>query len=230
MPYKDISELPSSVKKLPTQAQKYFLQVFNEVYKKNQSDAKSMKIAWSMVKEKFTKKYLNLNDNTDDIQFFTLISKDADSSIILNEEEDYIVMDAVLADTNQTSKGFRLTEEQLNFLADQINTNGSLNPDVSHEVAKKLKSTMMGASEEELASAMKRARGVLKNIKAAVKDGKLWIQAKLNKQYKRHINRFRGLSAEFTGYKKSGGRLEIEKFLGFTFTDKPNFAGALIAR
>lgn len=230
MPYKDISELPSSVKKLPTQAQKYFLQVFNEVYKKNKSDAKSMKIAWSMVKEKFSKKYLNLNDNTDNIQFFTLISKDSYSSIILNEEEDYIVMDAVLADTNQTNKGFRLTEEQLNFLADQINTNGSLNPDVSHEVAKKLKSTMMGASEEELSSAMKRARGVLKNIKAAVKDGKLWIQAKLNKQYKRHINRFRGLSAEFTGYKKSGGRLGIEKFLGFTFTDKPNFAGALIAR
>lgn len=57
MPYKDISELPQSVRNaLPDEAQKLFLEVVNSALKQYDGDeAKAFATAWSAVKKQFTK-------------------------------------------------------------------------------------------------------------------------------------------------------------------------------
>lgn len=54
MPYKNISELPSSVKDLPQHAKTIFLNAFNSSYEKYGEEG-AFKIAWAAVKHKYKK-------------------------------------------------------------------------------------------------------------------------------------------------------------------------------
>jgi len=72
MPYNSLSELPSSVKKLPTKAQKIFLSAFNSAYgqfdpskhKAENAEAYAFAVAWSAVKKAGYKKETVTEFNT----------------------------------------------------------------------------------------------------------------------------------------------------------------------
>lgn len=55
MPHKSITELPKAVKSLPLPAKKLFLKAYNSA-KKKQSEEKAFKIAWTAVKQLYSKK------------------------------------------------------------------------------------------------------------------------------------------------------------------------------
>lgn len=54
MPYKSVKELPPQIKVLPPAAQRIWLRVFNTAIKTN-SEEVAFKIAWSVVKQQYTK-------------------------------------------------------------------------------------------------------------------------------------------------------------------------------
>lgn len=55
MPYKNIEDLPKKIRKiLPKEAQKLFVKVFNQAYKKH-DEATAFKIAWAVIKKKYIK-------------------------------------------------------------------------------------------------------------------------------------------------------------------------------
>jgi cation transport regulator len=55
MPYKKIEDLPEAVKKpLPKHAQEIFLKVFNNSFKKYDSEESAFKVAWGAVKKVYS--------------------------------------------------------------------------------------------------------------------------------------------------------------------------------
>jgi hypothetical protein len=112
-------------------------------------------------------------------------------------------------------------------MADQINTYGSTLPDVDHE---KLMTLVKKHGRDQVAimNSLKNEKGIFKSIKAAVTNGKLWIQAILDKRYKNHTDRFKALSIEAFA-DVEGDRLTNPQYLGFTFTNTPKLPGAQIA-
>lgn len=56
MPYKNIKDLPASVQhNLPKDAQKIYLEAFNNAWKHYKTEETVYKIAWSAVKKKYRK-------------------------------------------------------------------------------------------------------------------------------------------------------------------------------
>ena len=56
MPYKEINDLPESVKEhLPKHAQEIFLAAFNNAEKEYEEEERAFRVAWSAVKHKYEK-------------------------------------------------------------------------------------------------------------------------------------------------------------------------------
>ena len=67
MPYSDVSQLPSYVKKYDLKIRKQFMHVFNTVYKStNGNEARAFKAAHSILKKRFDKKDSMVNNTRDD--------------------------------------------------------------------------------------------------------------------------------------------------------------------
>jgi len=236
MPYNSVKDLPPSVKKvLPVSGQKLFLQVFNKEFAKTKGDeTMSFRVAWGVVKKQFKKKGTKWVANSSDFvnpEFFEFELIPSGTEIVINDEDGELVMDAVLADTSKNKQGLHFGLEELKDIADQINMNGSTLPDISHmtwgEINKDYLQQFL--SDEELVNLMKKRKGVFKDIKALVKEGKLWIRAKLDKRYKNHVDKFKGVSIE-TVAKRNGDKLINPLYMGFTFTDNPALKEALIVK
>ena len=133
-----------------------------------------------------------------------------------------------MADTNKNTDGDFFTEEELKVIETQINTFGSTLPDVDHE---KLNSLVQryGNNYDAIVAELRKEKGIFKNIKAVFEKGKLWIQAVLDKRYKNHTEKFKGLSIESLAKRDDDGRLRNPKYLGFTFTNNPKLVAAKIA-
>lgn len=234
MPYNNISELPASIRKvLPESGQKVFLEVFNSSYAKHRSDSVAMEMAWGVVKKRFKRVDGMFVANSSDYetpQLYSFSVEVSDNEFILNSDGDEVILDAVLATTEKrASDGAYFDEEGLSHLAEQINSGGSALPDVDHAVFLNTLKQAYGLATDKIVELVKQQKGVFKSIKAAVKNGKLWIKAILDKRYKNHVSKFKALSIEAVGKRDSTGRILNPAYVGFTFTDKPNLQGAKIA-
>jgi hypothetical protein len=160
---------------------------------------------------------------------FALEPAEGGEVIVRNADDGSVEFDAVLATTEpRRTDGAMFTEEALSDLADQINREGSSFPDVDHATLARLEQ-QYGFDVDALIAAVKREKGVFKSIKAAVKNGKLWIRASLDKRYHNYVGRFKNLSVEAAAIKTADNRLLRPRYIGFTFTNTPQLAGAKIA-
>lgn len=235
MPYSSIEELPESVRKvLPVKGQELFVEVFNDSFGRTGSEATAFRTAWSIIKKRFRKVDGKFVANSSDFttkELFTFSLEPAyEQTLVYNSDSDEVVLDAVLADTSKNKQGKWFSEEDLKQIAEQINTQGSTKPDTDHETTQKIFSNATGKPLEVVMNEIKRAKGFFKNIKAAVRDGKLWIKAFLDSTYKSFVDKFEGLSIEAIGDRTDEGRVKNPKYIGFTFTDSPQLEAAQIAQ
>lgn len=210
-------------------------QLFNEIYDfqrlHGSSDSVAVNVAWNIVKEKMQPRGDSLVAMSGSFITPKIHSISMDSpevKVVMNSETEEIILDAVLADTNKNSDGDFFTEEELKDIEGQINVMGSTLPDVDHE---KLNSLVKryGNNYDAIVSELRKEKGIFKNIKAVFDKGKLWIQAVLDKRYKNHTEKFKGLSIESLAKRDDSGRLRSPKYLGFTFTNNPKLVAAKIA-
>ena len=163
------------------------------------------------------------------VKVFQFSLEPREGEVIIKNSEDGIELDAVLATTEgRRTDGARFTVESLEELAAQINSEGSTFPDVDHQTLTKLEE-QYAFDMDGLMAAIKREKGVFRSIKAAVKEGKLWIKAFLDKRYKNYSDKFKNLSIEAAALKTADNRLVKPKYIGFTFTNNPQLPGAGIA-
>jgi hypothetical protein len=137
-------------------------------------------------------------------------------------------MEAILATTDKNTDNKFFTEDELSDISAQINTLGSTLPDVDHEKLQELVKKY-GNNYEAIKTEIAKEKGVFKTIRSALKDGKLWIQAVLDKRYKNLVQKFGSLSIEALADADVTGRLRQPKYLGFTFTNNPKLKAARIA-
>lgn len=149
--------------------------------------------------------------------------------IVMNGDTEEVMVEAVMADTNKNSEGQYFTDKELQEIANQINTEGSTLPDEGHSVLQGLMKEF-GSNYEAIKVKIKEEKGVFNTIKAVVKDGKLWFQAFLDKNYKDLVNKYKGISIEVLGDNNGSGRIMSPKYLGFTLTNTPKLKAATIDR
>lgn len=230
MVYTSIESLPEYIRTILTEeAQEYFLKVYTLAYK-NYDDDTSFQIAWEATKLKLQKSgntYVIHNHyyKTPEVHEFEM--NEEETNISMNSETEEIIMDAVLADTNPNTDGKYFTEQELEDLAFQINTFGSTVPDVDHEKLMALVKKH-GRNHDAIMHELKNEKGIMKNIKASVEKGRLWIRATLDKRFKNHLDKFKALSIEAFADVENN-RYSNPKYLGFTFTNNPKLKGARIA-
>lgn len=220
MPYNgsDDKELPNYVKKMPKIVRVKWVAIFNETYKKD-GESVAFRLANAWLKKHVSKKSSEVmaSKAEDSVEFFTLNFEFPEEQLVVKALGDEEVIEAILTDVGTDSDGDSYDESFLYELAEQINKEGIIG-DFDHEEMQRLRK--IGFDKDSIKSAMKSKQGVAKAIKAAVRDGKLWVQAVIDKRYKKRILNSRGISLEGLFRKKAGTNVyEAGSIFGFTFTE-----------
>jgi cation transport regulator ChaB len=225
-----VEGLPEYIKEiLSPDAQEYFLKILLLAYK-NYGEDDSMHLAWEATKLKIQKVgTVYVTNNYYNNMVKSLDMSPEETNIAINSDTEEIIMDAVLADTNLNTDGKYFTEQELVTLAEQINTFGSTVPDVDHEKLMTLVKKH-GRDHDAIMTELKNEKGIMKNIKASVEKGRLWVRATLDKRFKNHLDKFKALSIEAFADVEQDGRYVNPQYLGFTFTNNPKLKGAQIAQ
>lgn len=215
------------LKQLPKPAKDLWERIYSE-NKDKYGELKAAKIAWEVVKKKYTKKngkWVKISGKSYEITYKTLqtsfyITKDKDG-------EEYI--EGVLATTTPDREGECYDEEALLDLERQFNT-GEFYGDFMHHQMNKVLPTLKSYDDIK-----NKAYKLIKVIKAKYQDGKLYIRAKIQKGYERIVRQFKALSIETMNdsndsYVDSKGIKHIRKStaLGLTLTNNPVNSMALL--
>jgi hypothetical protein len=220
--------LPDS---FPKEARDFYSGVHAKSYTSTRDDVLAHKVAWEVTKSRMKMVNGNLVCNAIDfvpVQLFRFQLEEPSDVVITNHDDGEIELDISLAHTGPNLKGQYFAEEDLQYMAEQINSEGSTIPDVNHDIIKKM-SPAYNDDPEALALALKREKGVFKRVKAVVANGKLWIKAFLDKRYKSYAEQFRKVSIEAIGKVDNTGRVVKPRYLGFTFTSTPQLQGVGVA-
>lgn len=217
---------------LPKEGVMLFEDVKSSFINKGYSNAVSEEAAWKAVKSKLVNSssgFFAMSESFKPVKFYTFEMKDSQTKVVMNANTEEILLEAVLASTEPNSEGYFFTDEELELITKQINESGSTLPDVDHELLKELVK-VYGRNDELIRQKIASRKGVFKSIKSLVKDGKLWIQASLDKRYKNHVDKFNSLSIEAFADSDESKRLRNPKYLGFTFTNNPKLKSAKIVK
>lgn len=171
-------------------------------------------------------------NSTDFIEFDSLKPTSTDGErISFSNSENGVVLNAILADTSpRKSDGRFYTERDLCVMADRINREGLVNPaDDEHESFEKI-AFANNYNAKNTRSVLARTRGFIKNIKANVEDGKLWIQAWLDDKYQDMVDKYHSLSVETLAFKDRSKRMRDPQPLGFIFTNTPELENSKIVK
>ena len=226
--------IPQAIKKmLPDTGVKYFERAYSMAIERNHSDSSAFKIAWGATKKKMrqTSDGVFVANSLDFVpqKLYRFSVEPTNEVLITNSEDGSIMVDAVLADTTpRKSDGKKFTLESLQAIADQINLSGSTLPDTEHMIANSVLKKTVGDIKDAY-DRIKSQKGLFTSIKAAVRDGKLWIRAWLDKRYQKIVNKYKFLSIEATAKEDGNGFLVEPNYLGFTFTKNPQLVGAALA-
>jgi|ETNvirenome_6_85_1030632.scaffolds.fasta_scaffold02344_7 cation transport regulator len=197
MPYKNVTELPESIKKLPMGAQKIFMSVFNtSMYKGDYGEDMAFKIAWAAVKKRFKKLDNKWVAKGLGHSFYRFELNKTDKLFIQKGNDGEYYLEGVLSDSNVDTMGYKFLPETLKSFANQINDRGIFGG-ITHEEWDGLKLKYSHLSEDEFVKkALSERKGVLKVIKAIYEKGKLWIKALVDKRYLNHVQKFKSMSIE----------------------------------
>lgn len=221
----------NSIKQLlPQEGKDFYNKTYVAALKKSGNLNVAQIIAWNEVKKRLVPGETGLIANSEsfkEAKIYTFKMKEEDTKIVMNSETGELIMEAVLATTDKNTEGKSFTHQALEDINAQINMHGSTLPDVEHETLKMLV-RKHGRNPDAIITDMKKEKGIFKSIKSIIRDGKLWIQAFLDKRYKNHVDKFKALSIEAFADSDSAGKLENPKYVGFTFTNTPKLKGLKI--
>lgn len=225
--------IPASVKAiLPKEGKEYYEQVYLNSYSRNKDELLAHQVAWKLTRSKMKEVNGQLVCNSEDFAQPKLYSFEADFQgevLIRNSDNGELEMDIVLANTSpRKSDGNYFTEEELQIMAEQINSYGSTLPDVDHAVMQKLLA-QYGNNKVAILNAVKKEKGIFKKIQALVREGKLWVRAIFDKRYKNHVQKYNKVSIEAFATPDNSGRLRNPTYVGFTFTPTPQLEGVGVA-
>lgn len=216
---------------LPQEGKDYFDKIYQMEMTNSGHPAFAERVAFEMVKQKLVEKDGKLVANSSQftpVKIYTFEMIGFESKIIMNSDNEEFVMEAVLATTDKNTEGKFFSNEELDSIASQINALGSTLPDVDHEKLNMLVQKY-GNNYQAIQAEISKEKGVFKTIRSAIQDGKLWIQAVLDKRYKNIVQKFSGLSIEALADSDETGRLHNPKYMGFTFTKTPKLNDTRIA-
>jgi hypothetical protein len=148
------------------------------------------------------------------VETFT-ISLDSSEQIISRTEDGDEVISFKLADVFEDKFGVKIPEEILQSWADAINSGKTLLGDVDHDYLNQL--ATKGLSLQEIKTAMNQKPGIAKTVKAVLDKGRLWVQAVLDKRYKKIVEKSKGVSLEAHIRRDAQGNVVDGSLLGFTF-------------
>jgi len=206
-----MSIVPESISsKLPVEGVQFYEGVFYNSYSRHSDDVLAHQVAWAATRSKMREVDGGLVANSMDfapVQLFTFDLEENSEVVVMNHDNGEVELDISLAHTGPNLSGRYFAEEDLQFMADQINSEGSSLPDINHEILSKLRS-QFGDNPEVLANAIKKEKGIFKSVKAVVHQGKLWIKAFLDQRYKNYADNFKKVSIEAIGkVDKATGRV-----------------------
>jgi len=194
------------------------------------------RVAWEAVKYRLDSSGKQVVAQEKDFRanrVFRINLKPTNKKIVTQAEDGSITLDAVLASTDTTADGNRFTEEALRTLADKINSQGITVPAVDseeenpHEEFENI-AVSSGFDPIMIRNKLSKVRGKLDNAKAAVKDGKLWLQAKLDETFKSVVDSFSNVSIETLSYVNPDGTMTDPDPFGLIFTNRPKDQNAQI--
>ena len=217
---------------LPKDGVIFFNKIKEDAISRGNSIADSELIALEVVKTKLVEKegkLVAMSNAFKPTTIYTFQMSNPETKVIMNSENEEIVMEAILADTDKNTDGMFFSETELADINEQINLLGSTLPDVDHEKLKMLVAKY-GRDDAKIKEEIAKEKGVFKTIKSMIKDGKLWIQTVLDKRYKNHLDKFNSLSIEAFADADTTKRLRNPKYLGFTFTNNPKLKSARIIK
>lgn len=221
--------IPKSIQNvLPQAGQKMYADVYKKSFSKHGDDVLASNVAWAIVKSRFQKQdqgFVAMDSHFKPVEMFKFDVEAKDELLIKNGEDGEVIVEGVLADTSRNTEGKYFAEEDLMSIAEQINKFGSTYPDVEHEKLNEVYD-MYFNNPQKVLSELKTRKGLFTSIKAIYEKGKLWIKAHLDKRYKNHISKFRGLSIEAFGKSLPDGRVTNPIYAGFTFTNTPKLKAA----
>jgi len=148
------------------------------------------------------------------IETFT-ISLEGSEQIISRTEDGDEIISFKLADVFEDKYGVKLPEDILQSWADAINSGKTLLGDLDHDYLNELYA--QGLSLQEIKKAMNQKPGIAKTIKAVLDNGRLWVQAVLDKRYKKIVEKSKGVSLEAHIKRDAQGNVVDGSLLGFTF-------------
>jgi hypothetical protein len=219
---------------LPKEGFRMYTGIAKAQMAKGNSQAVAEAVAWKIVKSKFQKVEDKWVANESDFvkpELYELHLEATGNELVVSDVDGELIVDAVLATTkafiNPRGEERFFTDEDLMDIANQINSQGSTNPIFTHAELAELV-MKHGFNYELVANELKNNRGLIKSVKAVVEKGKLWIRAMLDKRYKNHVNKFKGVSIEAFSTPQ-GNRLTKPQYLGFIFTNNPRDSQATIA-
>jgi len=213
---------PSSLKNLPTGAQKLYVQVAQS--QSHKGEAKASKIAWGVVKSKFTPApngtWVARTDAFQTTKYFTFNATPAEQ-FVERTEAGNIIHNYILTDLFPDNKGTAPTESMLNTWAAWLNENKP-EVDTDHQMFEKMKE-QYGGNVGLVERAMRFKKGIAKTVKAFVDKGKLVVSLMFDKRYERHIEKVKGLSVEAAvTVDDNTGEWEDGKLFGYTLAMNKN--------
>jgi len=193
--YNNNNELPSTIRKLPYDAQSLYRGAFNKVNPKYDSMT-SGRVAWELVKKRFTRVGTEWVAKGMSRKMFVFDMKVSDNVFIKKADDGEYYLEATLSDTDFDGEGNKFTAEALEDYATQINTFG-VSGNITHKSWDEFTLENSHLSEEDFVKkARSERKGIFKTIKAVFKEGKLWIKALIDKRYMNHVRKFNRVSIE----------------------------------
>lgn len=185
-----------SMKKMPMAAQQMFEATHKKAKSKGHSDVKAGKIAWSVVKKRFTQKdgkWVARTSDFIDVQYYTFTATPAEH-FIERTEGGALVHNYILTDLFPDKMGTAPTEAMLNKWASWLNEHKP-EVDTDHEMFQAMKE-QYGGNVKLVERAMRFKKGIAKTLKAFVDKGKLVVSLVFDKRYEKFAERVKGLSVE----------------------------------
>lgn len=211
MPIEILSKLPKEAKDL-----------WEEIYvlsRKKYDEKTSAKIAWFAVKQKYVKK-----ENkwvTKSLEF----GKTSTQTKLLktkSKNEDYLVVEYILTTNTLDEENMRFDDFAIKLFEKQINEKGVIGWfDDNHHIIKSIVNII--SEEDELDKVLSSLDTGIKAFHSKYKDGKLFTNIMLKKEYEPLLDIYNGVSVEVIVPKHSiiGNTYKQGKLLGFSFTRNP---------
>jgi len=182
------------------------------------------RVAWEAVKYRLSSVGDNLVAQRQDFnanRLFRIDMEATDQQLVHQADDGSYVLDAVLTSTKKGVQGRYFTRKDLETLAERINSNGITAPEIEDHEEFMNVAVAQAFDPDAIRDTLADMRGMVNDAEATVKDGKLWLQAKLDESFENIANGYSGVSVEALANVQEDGRMKDPEPVGFIFTDDP---------